>query len=431
MNTQYEMVNLNQEENKYDQYHLPSLDYDWYPLLDTKLSGGKLATTARTDYPDGAHPRTVLRQYSSIDEIDSRGSIDAKELEQELRSLGRYELEDRLGISWNKIKEIIRRSDVNRNGIIEYRNFLETVKRYRLTTEQESNLKGIVRSFAYAEEFSCWPPTLFMILITALETAIFIYHVFHLPEHGQIITWEGPVPYCSVMIYNPHRRWEAWRFLSYMLVHIGIGHFVFNMIMQIIVGVFLEMEQEGWVGSVRVAAVYLSGVLAGSLGTSLSDPYTYIAGASGGCYALIAAHLATMALNWHEDSAVRIQKVVHKPLTRIIRLIFIITLTLHDIGFAIYVRYFTDGGNRTGFMGHFCGALAGLLVGIFILDNRRVRSWEPIVQWVSIALFILFIGFAIIWNIFGNQWAPGFFPAPDYRLYDDESGNCKHYEYVK
>ena len=120
-----------------------------------------------------------------------------------------------------------------------------------------------------------------------------------------------------------------------MLVHIGIGHFVFNMIMQIIVGIFIEMEQEGWVGSLRVAAVYLAGVVAGSLGTSLSDPYTYIAGASGGCYALIAAHLATLALNWHEDSAVRIRKVIHKPLTRIIRLVFITTLTLHDIGFGM------------------------------------------------------------------------------------------------
>ncbi len=32
------------------------------------------------------------------------------------------------------------------------------------------------------------------------------------------------------------------------------------------------------------------------------------AGASGGVYSLIAAHLATMALNWQEDSSVRIQK---------------------------------------------------------------------------------------------------------------------------
>ena len=53
----------------------------------------------------------------------------------------------------------------------------------------------------------------------------------------------------------------------------------------------------------------MSGVLAGSLGTSLSDPATYLAGASGGVYALIAAHLATMALNWQEDNQIRIKKV--------------------------------------------------------------------------------------------------------------------------
>lgn len=53
----------------------------------------------------------------------------------------------------------------------------------------------------------------------------------------------------------------------------------------------------------------MSGVLAGSLGTSLSDSRTYLAGASGGCYALIAAHLATLVLNWQEDSNLRIKKV--------------------------------------------------------------------------------------------------------------------------
>ena len=34
----------------------------------------------------------------------------------------------------------------------------------------------------------------------------------------------------------------------------------------------------GWQGSFRVMTVYFSGVIAGSLGTSLSDPQTYIAG---------------------------------------------------------------------------------------------------------------------------------------------------------
>ena len=190
------------------------------------------------------------------------------------------------------------------------------------------------------------------------------------------------------------------------------------------------MEQEGWLGSLRVATVYIAGVAAGSLGTSIADPDTYIAGASGGVYALIAAHLATLALNWKEDSSVKIRKVVHQPLTRIVRLIFIGLLTVHDVALAIYVRCFSDGENRTGFMGHLCGALAGLLVGIFVLDNRRVRKWEPIVQWLALILFGLFVLFAILWNIFGNEWTgKQFYPPQDHRPYDDDSGNCKHYDY--
>ena len=59
----------------------------------------------------------------------------------------------------------------------------------------------------------------------------------------------------------------------------------------------------------QVLTVYMSGVLAGSLGTSLTDSSTYLAGASGGVYALIAAHLATLLLNWSEDNNVKIQKV--------------------------------------------------------------------------------------------------------------------------
>jgi hypothetical protein len=55
-----------------------------------------------------------------------------------------------------------------------------------------------------------------MLAITALELGIFIYLSVHLTqEHGVDITWDGPVPYCSVLIYNPYRRWEVWRYVTY------------------------------------------------------------------------------------------------------------------------------------------------------------------------------------------------------------------------
>ena len=60
----------------------------------------------------------------------------------------------------------------------------------------------------------------------------------------------------------------------------------------------LMMISRAW----RVAAVYLSGVLAGSLWTSVAMPAVFLSGASGGVYALITAHLGTVIMNHREMS---------------------------------------------------------------------------------------------------------------------------------
>lgn len=61
---------------------------------------------------------------------------------------------------------------------------------------------------------------------------------------------------------------------------------------QIMLGVPLEMVHRWW----RVLLIYLAGVVAGSLGTSVSDPTVYLAGASGGVYAIMTAHVATIIM---------------------------------------------------------------------------------------------------------------------------------------
>ena len=68
------------------------------------------------------------------------------------------------GISRNKLQSVIRRADRNRNGKVEYEDFLETVSDYRLKTEQASKITQIGKALAYAEEFTCWPPKLFIVL---------------------------------------------------------------------------------------------------------------------------------------------------------------------------------------------------------------------------------------------------------------------------
>lgn len=89
-------------------------------------------------------------------------------------------------------------------------------------------------------------------------------------------------------------RWQHIK-VFFSFFHYSWFHLGFNLIVQLIVGLPLEMVH----GSTRIGCVYIAGVLAGSLGTSVFDPEVYLVGASGGVYALLAAHLANVMLNYH------------------------------------------------------------------------------------------------------------------------------------
>ena len=65
---------------------------------------------------------------------------------------------------------------------------------------------------------------------------------------------------------------------------------------QIFLGIPLEIVH----GPLRLGGIYFAGVMSGALLTSVTDSNTYLAGASGGVYALLLAHLPTVILNWRE-----------------------------------------------------------------------------------------------------------------------------------
>ena len=87
------------------------------------------------------------------------------------------------------------------------------VKEYRLSTEQETKVSAAIRVFAYVEEFTCAPPTLVMVSLSLAELGLYLLTVFTTSEP---VTWTGPVPFCSPLIYNPYRRHELWRYVTYM-----------------------------------------------------------------------------------------------------------------------------------------------------------------------------------------------------------------------
>nr|XP_034807398.1 rhomboid-related protein 1 isoform X4 [Pan paniscus] len=66
----------------------------------------------------------------------------------------------------------------------------------------------------------------------------------------------------SPLVYHPGHRARAWRFLTYMFMHVGLEQLGFNALLQLMIGVPLEMVH----GLLRISLLYLAGVLAGEAG---------------------------------------------------------------------------------------------------------------------------------------------------------------------
>ena len=114
---------------------------------------------------------------------------------------------------------------------------------------------------------------------------------------------------------NYFLRQQIWRYFSYSFVHESASHIAVNAAFELLVGLPLEMTQQTF----RIVIVFSTGVLAASLGSSCVDPHDFLAGASGGVYALISAHLASLILNWEEDSLILQRRIRSKQIELIER----------------------------------------------------------------------------------------------------------------
>ncbi|KAH8317165.1 hypothetical protein KR074_000100 [Drosophila pseudoananassae] len=248
----------------------------------------------------------------------------------------------------------------------------------------------------YADRYTCCPPPFFIILVTMVELGFFVYHTMVTGEAAA----RGPIPSDSMFIYRPDKRHEIWRFLFYMVLHAGWLHLGFNVAVQLVFGLPLEMVH----GSTRIACIYFSGVLAGSLGTSIFDPEVFLVGASGGVYALLAAHLANVLLNYHQMRY------------GVIRLLHILIFVSFDFGFAIYSRYAgedlplgsssefqnidqIEGPAAVSFVAHLAGAIAGLTIGLLVLKSFEQKLHEQLLWWIALGTYSALVVFAIAFNI--------------------------------
>eukprot|EP00092_Neocalanus_flemingeri_P000928 GFUD01000987.1.p1 GENE.GFUD01000987.1~~GFUD01000987.1.p1 ORF type:complete len:434 (-),score=96.97 GFUD01000987.1:48-1175(-) len=347
---------------------------------------------ARLDPKDGAEDGRICK-VTFLEWIDTLNFQDTVMLEVSQ------------GISREKIRWLIEAADTDENKYIDREEFLALVDKHSRELEkiQRNNLLKYMRVAAYADEYRWWPPPFFIILLTLVQITIYIYHCVYFTELGVPITWTGPSPFCSVLIYNPQKRQQFWRFFTYSFVHSGVEHILVNIVLQLLVGLALEMSNSWW----RVGLVYVLGVIAGSLATSVINPGTFLAGASGGVYAIACAHLAAILLNWKEDSLILRQRMRNKKVSsptfgkvvRVGRVLVVGGILCVDAVTAISSSL-SGEVNTTSYTAHVAGVAMGMLVGVVMLKNRRVQFWE---QWLRAACCVLagtFILVMIVVNIF-------------------------------
>ncbi|XP_075764693.1 rhomboid-related protein 2 [Pelodiscus sinensis] len=237
----------------------------------------------------------------------------------------------------------------------------------------------------YLERANCIPPPLFIIFISITELAVFIYYAVWKPQK-QWITLDSGV-WDSPFIYRPDKREEAWRFISYMLVHAGIQHILGNLFLQLFWGIPLEMVHKGH----RVGLVYLAGVIGGSLASSIFDPRHALVGASGGVYALIGGYFMNVLLNFKEMI----------PLFGIFRLLIIVTIVGTDMGFALYRRFIAPmNGPQVSFVAHIAGGLAGMSIGYVVFSCFDQNLIKDPRFWIAIVAYLVCVVFAVFFNIF-------------------------------
>lgn len=344
------------------------------------------------------HWNQVFKRYDT----DHDGYISVRELNDLVESR-EYEHD----IPSHVVAEIHRRADRNDDGKLDLREFIEMIhhptlrpifghllSRYVHFVVPQGGRDRSQPDGQYEDEYTCCPPPVGMILISIIELLLFVIDL----AKGSPYAVTGPV--AQVLIYDPSRRYEAWRYITYMFVHIGYLHLAVNLCVQILLGTPLEMVHRWW----RVLIIYFAGVAAGSLGTSITDPTVKLAGASGGVYALITAHISTIIMNWRE---------MEYP---ILQLAIFIIITACDVGTAIYDRYVRDINEHIGYAAHLAGGIAGLLVGINVLRNIRVTRKERVIWWISIVTCSTLMAVAIIWN----AAFPSYFPQQNFNsLYRD------------
>ncbi|NWX12723.1 RHBL1 protein, partial [Aegotheles bennettii] len=241
---------------------------------------------------------------------------------------------------------------LDQTGLGFYKRFVRYVAYEILPCEMD-------RRWYFYQHRTC-PPPVFMAAVTLTQIIVFLCYGARLNKW--VLQTYHPEYMKSPLVYHPGHRARAWRFLTYMFMHVGLEQLGFNALLQLMIGVPLEMVH----GILRISFLYLAGVLAGSLTVSITDMRAPLVGGSGGVYALCSAHLANV--NWAG------MRCPYKLLRMVLAL--------------------------PSFMAHLAGAIVGVSMGLTILRSYEESLRAQCGWWLLLLSYGTFLLFAVFWNIF-------------------------------
>jgi membrane associated rhomboid family serine protease len=151
-------------------------------------------------------------------------------------------------------------------------------------------------------------------------------------------------------LFGPFVKQGEWyRIFTVSLVHEGVAHILFNMLLLWIVGQILEPGA----GPLRFGLLYVVSVAAGSAGALLVDPHVFSVGASGGVFGVAAA--ATIVM---QRQGVRFWDTGFGPL----------------LLFNLFLDYFVL--TNVSISAHVGGAIGGLLAAEAMMQARKAGHPE-------------------------------------------------------